>query len=149
MQPSLAIIDSLAELVASDVNFLAEAAVKRVHLMLSAFTPSPEYEFDPLEEATFDGYANLTAPAGAQQFFTNPITGERVVQLIEPVGGWHWLTTGTTDLPQTIFGFVVTDAASAVTHGSALLDTPVTLQAVGEAVDLDQVRLTFILNPMV
>jgi len=148
MQPTQAIVNSLAELLAEDVAFLAAAAVKNVHLITSPFTPALTTDFTLETEATFDGYVVKTAAAGAQQFFTDPLTGERITQLIEPAGGWHWQTTGVTDLPQTIYGFIVTDAADAVTLGSALLDEPVTLNASGEAIDVDQIKFTFAAAPL-
>jgi len=148
MQPTQALIDSLAELLAEDVAFLAAAAAKHVHLVIAPFTPGPTTAYGDLTIATFDGYAALNAAAGAQQFFTDAESGRRVVQLIEPVGGWHWLTTGVTDLPQTIHGYVVTDLANAVTLGSALLDDPITLSGSGEAIDIDQIRFTFGIEPL-
>jgi len=148
MQPSLAIINSLAELLAEDTAFLADAAVKNAHLMLAPFTPSPSYAFDSGDEATFDGYAVKTAAAGAQQFFTDALTGERVTQMIEPAGGWHWQTTGLTNLPQTIYGVVLTNDDDTVTHGSMLFDTPVELTGVGDAIDVDQLRFTFAAAPL-
>jgi len=148
MVPTSVIRLTLAELLAGDVTYLAAAAVKHLHLIKDVFTPSDTTDFTTLTEADFDGYTELNAAANAQQAFTNPLTGERVVQLIEPLGGWHWETSGVTNLPQTIYGYAVTDLADAVTLGSALLEEPVTLLGAGEAVDIDNVRFTFVANPL-
>jgi len=148
LQPTNTILLSLAELLAGDVANLAAAAVKHIHLIKDVFTPAPDTDFTTLTEADFDGYAELSAAAGAQQAFTNPLTGERIVQMIEPLGGWHWEVSGVTNLPQTIYGFVLTDLADAETFGSALLDEPITLLGIGEAVDLANVRFTFVANPL-
>jgi len=150
MQPTQAIVNSLASLLAADVAFMAAAAVKNVHLVKAPFTPDLTTDWTAMtaDEADFDGYAVKTAAAGAQQSFTNPITNERVAQFIEPAGGWHWETTGVTNLPQTIYGFVVTDLADAVTLGSALLDEPVELTAADQAIDVDQLRFTFVPTPL-
>jgi len=148
MIPTDVILLTLAELLAADPAYLAAAAAKHIHLIQAPFTPAGDTDFTTLTEATFDGYTALNAAAGAQQAFTDPITFERIVQLIEPVGGWHWEVTGVTDLPQDIYGFCVTDLADAVTLGSALLDTPITLTGEGQAVDLAQVRFTFVPAPL-
>jgi len=148
MQPTNTILLSLAELVAGDVANLAAAAVKHVHLIKDPWTPANDTDFTTLVAADFDGYTELNAAAGAQQAFTDPLTGERIVQLIEPLGGWHWEVSGVTNLPQTIYGYAVTDLADTDTFGSALLDTPITLLGVGEAVDLPNVRLTFVNSPL-
>jgi len=148
MQPTQTLLSTLAELLAGDVAYLAAAAAKHVHWIKDVFTPDLTTDFTALVEADFDGYVALNAAAGAQQAFTDPITGQRVVQLIEPLGGWHSETTGVTNLPQTIYGYAVTDLADAVTLGSALLDTPVTLSGVGEAVDVSNIRLTFDVAPL-
>jgi len=146
--PTQVIINSLAELLAEDVAFLAAAAVKNVHLIMEPFTPGPSTDFTTLTEATFTGSAAKTAAAGAQQFFTDPTTGQRICQLIEPAGGWHWLCTADPAAPEDIYGYVVTDAADAVTLGSQLFDTPINISGAGQAIDVDQVRFTFPLSPL-
>jgi hypothetical protein len=144
--PHQNIIDSVPGLIAADTAFLGVAAVKHVHLIKEAFTPSPAINFPPTKVATFDGYATLNAASGSQQSFTDPVSGNQIVQLIEPLGGWHWLTTGGTNLPQTIYGYFVTDLADAVTLGCGILDTPVILTATGQAIDIAQIRIT-VRNP--
>jgi len=150
MVPSQTLSDTVAELLAADAAFLAAAAVKHVHLSMAPFTPEPDLGVGDVIEATFDGYAELSAPAGAQHAFTDPTTGQRIVQMIPPAGGWHWETSGVTDLPMTIYGFYVTDLADAVVLGSALLVPPIVLTGSGQALDLDAdvVRFTFPIPPM-
>jgi len=150
MQPTQLIINSLASLLAADTANLAAAAVKNVHLVKAPFTPSPTTDWTTMtaDEADFDGYAVKTAAAGAQQSFTDPLTGERVTQLIEPAGGWHWETTGVTNLPQTIYGWVVTDDADTDTFGSGNFETPIELTAADQAVDIAELNFRFNLNPL-
>lgn len=143
MTPTDFLLDRLATLLATDTSTLAPAANGvKIHLSKSAFTPSPGLTLAGLTEANFDGYAALVAGAGAQQDFRDPVTGFRVVQLLEPVGGWTWETTGTTSLPMTIYGWYVTNNAGTELYGSQLLPAPVTLSASGQGVAIGNIRFT-------
>lgn len=149
-QPSQALLNRLNVLLAGDTTTLAPAAGGvKVHLAQNAFAPSLSLALGSLTEATFTGYAALLAPTGAQQSFSDPSTGNLVVQLIEPLGGWHWATTAATSLPQTIYGFYVTDNGTATLYGSALFTTPITLTATGQGVDIAQVRFSVIPTAMI
>ena len=145
MTPSDVILDKLAELLAEDPTTLAPVAnAVHVHLATNGFTPGPTLTVADFTEATFDGYAVLDADVGPQQNFVDPLSGNRVVQLLEPAGGWHWATTGITDLPQSIYGYFVTDNGDTVLYGCARFDLPVPLTASGQAVDIPYVRFDFI-----
>lgn len=141
MQPTQALIDRLAALLATDTTTIAPAAdAVHIHLAIAPFTPSLELTVGGLTEATFTGYAPLDAGTGAQQHFVDPATTEWVIQLLEPAGGWTWLCTGGTGLPQTIYGIYATDDADAVLYGAELLDAPITISASGQGVTVGQVR---------
>ena len=144
MVPTQVILDEIQTLLATDVATLAAAAAKHVHLIKAPFTPGPQTALSGLTPADFTGSTAKNAASGNQQQFNDPITVQLVVQLVEPLGGWHWQATDAVNLPQTIFGFVVTDLANAVTFGSALLDTPVQLLAAGDAVDVGNIRFSFV-----
>jgi hypothetical protein len=149
MIPGQTLINRLITLLAGDTTTLAPAASNvKAHLAAATFTPSPALTVGSFTEATFTGYAALLAGLNAQQSFVDSATGNQIIQLLEPAGGWHWATTAATSLPMTIFGYYVTDNASAVLYGSALLTTPITLTASGQGVDVAQIRLTFPPIPM-
>jgi len=145
MTPSNAILDAIANLFANDPATIAPVALAvHVHLAKAAFTPTPSLDIASLVEASFDGGSPLSAGVGPQQEFLDPASGQRIVQLLEPSGGWHWVTTGITDLPQTIFGWYATDNTDAVLYGSGLLAIPVVLNAIGQGIDIPQIRYTFL-----
>jgi hypothetical protein len=145
LTPSNVILDRLAELLANDTTTLAPAALAvHVHLANNAFTPGPTLTVADFVEATFDGYAPLDAEVGPQQDFFDPATGNRVVQLVEPLAGWHWVTTGVTDLPQDITGYYVTDNTDAVLYGCFRFGANVPLTASGQSVDIGNVRFSFL-----
>lgn len=143
--PSNAILDQITALLAADATTLAPAANGcKCHLAKQAFTPGPNLLIGDLVEADFDGYAALTAGLNAQQDFTDPVSGLRVVQILEPAGGWHFEVTGVTNLPQTIYGYYFTNNAGAVLYASALIIPAVNLTGVGQGIDLPNLRFTFL-----
>jgi len=141
MTPSNALLDQLQNLLATDATTLAPAVGGvSVHLAKAAFTPAPTLALASLTEADFAGSASLIAGTGTQQAFLDPITGLRIIQLLEPAGGWHWEATGAPVPAQTIFGFYVTDNANTVLYGSQLLATAVTITAIGDGLDIANTR---------
>jgi len=133
--------DAMRDLLAADTGTLAPAALaNHVHLIMDPFTPADNTDFTALTEATFTGSAAKSAGVGPQQAFFNPAENVNVVQLLEPVGGWHWQATVAPASPQTIYGWCVTDNADAVTYGSDLFDDPPIVTSIGDAVDIPFVR---------
>lgn len=144
MTPTQLILDALQTLLAEDVGTLAAAAVKHVHLIKEAFTPSAETDFTALDEADFTGSTAKNAPAGNQSAYRDPTTGQLVVELIPPAGGWHWQATDGVNLPQTIYGWCLTDLANGDTFGSGLFDEPILLQQAGDGLDIASVKFNFV-----
>lgn len=143
--PTNVLLDRAAVLLAQDTTTLAPAALNvKVHLANAPFTPSNTLVIGSFTEANFSGYAALLAGTGNQQEFVDPASANRIIQLNEPAGGWHWQSTGVANLPQTIYGYYITDNASAVVYGSALLPAAVTITASGQGVDIPQVRFALI-----
>jgi len=141
MKPTKVIEDRFAALLATDTTTIAAVgSAPNVHLIKEAFVPSRTTDFLSMEEAGFTGGGAKAATAGNQQSFTDPVTGNTVVQLLEPVGGWHWQATVAPASPQTIYGWCVTDNADAVTYGSDLFDDPPIVTSIGDAVDIPFVR---------
>jgi len=139
------ILDALQTLLATDTATLAPAALAvNVHLTTTAFTPGNALTVADFTEAAFVGSTALGAGVGPQQAFSDPVTGDRIVQLLEPAGGWHWDCTSLTGLPETIYGYYVTDNGNTDLYGSARFDTPLVINAIGQAVDIPQVRFNFV-----
>lgn len=134
------LVDRMATLLAGDTTTLAAVGLVNVHLAKAPFTPGPVLVPGDFTEADFDGYAALAVDSATAQVFTDPSTGDKIIQLDEPAGGWHWETTGVTNLPQTIYGAWLTDPTDATVYGSMLLDIQPELSGTDQGVDLPQVR---------
>lgn len=141
MTPTTVIQSAVGTLLGADTTTLAEATpFVEVHLIKSPFTPAPTLVIGDLTLADFDGYAPLHAASAATQVFIDPATGDQIVQVREPAGGWHWATTGITNLPQTIHGFALTKADGSILYGAELLSPVVILNGSGQGLDVDQVH---------
>lgn len=147
--PTAVLLNELQTLLSQDTNTLAPAAGGcKAHLIASNFSPGANTDFGTLTEASFTGYAALVAGVGNQQAFFDTVANKRVVQMLEPAGGWHWQATAGTGLPMTIYGWCLTNNAGTVTYGSGLFTPPRQLLASGDAVDIDQLRFEIPANAL-
>lgn len=141
MTPSNALAQAMMNLLAADANTLAPAAdAMKVKLVASSFVPSRGLTIGSLTLATFNGSTPLEPVLGAQEVGYDPVRGERFVQIIPPEGGWYWECAVAPGAAETIYGVILTDDAGTALHGSALLDTPVIVQSVGDSVYLPVLR---------
>jgi len=144
MQPSQVTLNAIPELLAADTATFAAVTAMHVHLVAQAFTPAPALvDATTLTLATFTGSAAKVAGTGTQQVFLDTQTGLLTLQVIEPVGGWTWECTATPGVPETIYGWILTDTADAEILGCALLAAPVEINSAGQGITVDRVRLAF------
>jgi hypothetical protein len=140
MIPTSAILAEMGTLLGADTTTMAQVApFVGVALVMSPFVPSPQRVLADLTLATFNGSTPLQAASAATQVFNDGATGDRIMQVRAPAGGWHWVTGSALNLPQTIFGFALLDNAAAVLFGCQLFDVPFVLTAAGQAVDIGDV----------
>jgi len=144
MTPTQTLLNALQALLATDVTALGSVTAMKVHLIMAPFVPGSLTDLASLTEATFTGHTALTAGAAPQQIFTDPETGNLVAQVKEPAGGWTWIASDAVNLPQTIYGWVLTNGAGSVTLGSELFDTPRLLNAALQAINIPFVRYEFL-----
>jgi len=103
-------------------------------LFQNNLVPTPATVIGDLTPCNFDGYAPLAKDAASPSVATDPATGDKIVRIPDPAGGWTWLTTGVTNLPQTVYGYALTDGTGADLYGVTLFDTPVVLTGAGQEV---------------
>lgn len=149
MLPMKALREQLGTALAADLPLAGAGATNKVRLLIADFTPNENMTFAQLVSADFDGSTPLAAALGTQQVGLDPLTGEQIVTMIEPLGGWRWITTGLTNLPQTVFGYALVDElAGTVLLGLTHLDVPVTLSIVGQEVRIPSVQFTLSQQPI-
>lgn len=142
MLPTRAFLQLVANAIAADALGFAELTpFVRICLAKNPFTPGPDLVLDDLTAADFDGYAVKHAGDASPSVFTDPNTGEWIIQLDSPAGGWHWQANGVTNFPQTIYGWYCTAADGDTLHAAELFSSPITLTAIGDGIDIAEARV--------
>ena len=119
-----------------------------VRLISAPFTENEDLVVGDLTFADFDGSTAIDQPVGPAQVGIDPQSGEQRITVTEPEGGWRFVTTGVTNLPQTIYGYALLTAASAALVGVHAFAEPIDLTAVTQEINLDKVTLTFVTQPI-
>jgi hypothetical protein len=142
MQATLALRERMAILLAADATTLAQVAdANLIVLFTNAITPSEDTLAADLTLADFDGSTPLAVGLAGQAEGLDPNTTDAIITIKSPVGGWRWETTGLTNLPQTINGFALTNQAGTTLFAAERLAVPITLDAVNQVVQLENVVL--------
>jgi hypothetical protein len=143
MTPTNEILQALVDLLAADTATLGSVTAMKVHLVAANFTPDPELTIGDLTLATFTGSAAKLAGTGTQQVFSDPVTGYRTIQILEPAGGWTWECTATPGAPETIYGVALTDNAGTDLYSTMLFNSPITISLIGQAVVVANLQFQF------
>jgi len=143
MQSSQALREAMVNLLAADAATLAPAAgdENKLALVKTAFVPAETLLIGDVTLADFDGSTPLLVEDGTQPTALDPFTNDSIIDLLPPAGGFRWETTGVTNLPQTIFGYVLMNEAGTTLLASALFDTPIELTAINQRIDVDAAEL--------
>jgi hypothetical protein len=143
MQPTQTLQAAMVAAMAEDTAFLAAATAMHVHLVIEPFAPSLALVLGDVTLATFPGSDPLSAGTGAQPVLTDPLTGLLNIRILEPAGGWSWVADDTVVTPETVYGWILTDTANTGLLGSGLLETPVTIEAEGQGLEIPSIKLQF------
>jgi len=147
MIPGNAILNAIAEALAADPSTIAPLLnPPKLGLVKTAFVPGPNLAITDYTLADFVTSTPIGAIAGAQNSGINPVTLERIVEMKIPAGGWRWVVTSTTNLPQTIYGAVLYDNGGTTVYGAVLFNAPILLDAVGQVCEVDAVQFAFLIN---
>lgn len=150
MIPSQVMVNYMNALLAGDlVRWGSTLPNVEVRLSKSDFVPSAALSLADVTEATFDGYGSpaMLIPFGAQNVILDSDTGRVGILMKEPTGGIKWIVTGTTELPQTIYGWYLYDITADALVWSELLPTPIPLTAVGNVIELTAILGYLVINP--
>ena len=148
MLPMKALRLALGALLAADTSTLAPAVANKIHLAMNNFALNEDLAIGDLTEATFTGATALAGSTGSQEVGVDPRTQQQVVEIKAPVGGYRWITADAVNLPQTIYGFYLTDTTGATLLAAGQLPIPLTLQAAGQFVSIDPVIMTMVVQPL-
>jgi len=111
------------------------ATLGKVVPLKAAYTPGLTLLFAGITPSDFDGSTAIVQD-DEPVVYTDPGTGDYIVNLVEPAGGWQWEVSGVTNLPQQVFGYGLLNAAgNALVAVTPPLAAPITLNAVGQGID--------------
>lgn len=149
MLPMIALRLSLGTDLAADATNLAPAmTANKIALIMEDFAPAETLVAGDLTLANFTGSAGISGAVGAQLTGIDPVTGQQIITIKTPLGGYRWVTTDAVNLPQTIFGFALLKSDLTVLYAVQHLDNPIVLAGAGQEVDLGSVFITLVLQPM-
>lgn len=129
----------LITLIASSEPISQPTDELKIVLLISNFTPPITDPTSPTP-ATFTGSTPKEAGLNDADVYVDPVTGIDYIQLKEPVGGWNWICTADPASPETVYGWMITNAAGSETYGSAKFATPIVINAAGQGIQIGQVR---------
>jgi len=139
----------LGELLAADATTLAPAAdANTVALIAAPFTPSEILLPGDLTLATFTGSAPKDGAVGAQQAGIDPTTGDQVITILAPLGGYRYECTVAPGAPETIYGYALMNDDQTLLFAVAALPVPVTITSVGDFIDLGAIIMTIVAQPI-
>ena len=142
----LTIGDALA---ADPDTFAPPTDANKISLIMSDFTPSEDLTLSDFTLADFTGSAAKSFGTGAQNVGIDPSTGDQVVVLKDPAGGYRWVCTVAPTTPQSIYGIAVTNMDVDVLLGVAKLPTPITITNVNDQIVVGSVEVRLLQTPFV
>jgi hypothetical protein len=139
---SLTIREKAAQLLAADASTLAPATDANVIALVKApIAPGEGLLLIDITLADFDGSTPIDVGTGTQPEALDPNTADAIISLLPPAGGFRFETTGITNLPQTIYGYVLLNNAMTKVYASESLATPITLTAINQVIELGTVHI--------
>lgn len=149
MLPVKSVRTALGTLLAANATTLAPAMDPNEIALISAdFTPTENLVIGDLTIAAADGLDPIVGVAGTQLTGIDPVTGEQIVTIKEPAGGWRWALTGPKTPAVVVYGFALTTTAQGALLGTQKLDVPVSMETIGDMLDIGNAELRFVLQPI-
>jgi len=145
MIPTTLLANRLSKVVAADATTLALPAGCVVVPLSADFSPSPNLVPASVTKAPIVPFFPKVPTPGTQFDSVDPVTGELVIQMIEPVGGWHWNTGVGFAGPVTIYGIGLFNDNYTLLFGTAKYATPIVLT--GDNQNLDWPNVEFRIDP--
>jgi len=127
MIPSETLTALIAGLLAADAASVANPVACKVGLIVANFTPTIDLLMADLVISADTGLVAIAGVPGSQLESIDPDTGELIVEVKTPAGGFRWETPIGFTGPVTIFGYALGNNAMTTLWGTQRLDPPLTL----------------------
>lgn len=134
-----------AILLAADTLSLGAAGFLTVRLAINPFTPTVNTVLADFTEATYTGYAAITTSIAGATVITDPLTGDRLLVIPPPAGGFIYTCTAAPSPSQSVYGYYCQLAAAGLNYlFSARFPDPEVIAAIGDSVTLDSLELRMV-----
>jgi len=141
MIPSRFLLANLFTAMAAETVSLNLAAnFSKIALILNDFSPSDSLNILDLTLGAADGLAPKLLTTGAQESSEDPLTGDRLVELKAPAGGWRFEATGDFDPPKVVYGYCLVNNDADIVLAVHKFEEEITLTLSGQAIDLGNVN---------
>ena len=142
MKITNALANRIGPLLSADDSSLGPASGPCVVALIeNEFTEAIDRVSADLTRCAVAGLTPIAAGTGDQVESIDPVTGEIIVEMKPPAGGFRFECTSATGLPKTIFGIAVLDTTLATLWMCERFDDPITITAVNQAITLGRVGL--------
>lgn len=116
-----------------------------LHLLKAEISPSLDTVLDDTQLADFDGSTPSAIAAGVRITNYDTVSGDRLIVIPPAANGNRFETGSGLNLPQTIYGAVLSDDSTTIEGGHGigyfLLDLPVELTAADQGVQIPLIRV--------
>lgn len=130
---------AVANLIAGDTAWLANATANHLHLVNAPFTPAPTLSLTDLSlgDSDFTGSSPKTIPFGAQTVVRDGGNGAWGIYLKEPLGGLRWVCTAAPVSAITYYGVALSDGTDTTLIGCRNFDDGAkVIQFVGDFIEI-------------
>lgn len=137
----------MASYLAADVGTLAPVADPiKIGLITELFVPSCDLLIADVTISALPGLAPIAGVVGPQHESLDPVTGENIVEVKEPLGGFRWETPGDFVGIVTVYGYALTNNAGTILYGTQLVNPPLALIAPNQALSAGPFQFRFDVN---
>lgn len=127
------VVSSVSTAISAD-GVIGHASGLKIRLVKAEFDPfDGAIAVADLTQPVTAGLAQITSGTGTQLESIDPDTGEIIIEIKPPVGGFRFETTAVPASTETVLGYAVLNNAGDTVLGSALFEEPVEFSAINQA----------------
>lgn len=139
--PGRAILNAMMTALVTALTGAADPNFWKVKLYVNNVTPNPDSAVDDFVLADFTGSDPIDLPdAVAPTDYTDPLSGDHVFEVAQPEGGLTFISAGTVEPPQMVYGYIITDSTGAFFKGGEKFDEPITIATLNDGVDVESIK---------
>jgi len=139
-----ALNNQMAALLVADADTLAPAMnANKIALVTTPFTPTPATVVGDLTLASGNGLDPIAGATGSQLAGTDPLTGDVVMTVKPPAGGYIWTSSGSITVPITVYGYALLSNDLSNYIAGALLAEPQIINIDGQVIDIGNPTISY------